>query len=493
MRSLIATRPRRLGWTALACLFVTCVSLYLTWSTSAHVYRLLTDGEIMKRFIVFPALVAVATLALLTACANTPERAITVSSASAPPAPDPVKSYMAQVVGVQWLNPLQRRDYPTEWQLLWTLGLAKPNKNDDMVRNDPDSFTTVKVVSSIVGSSRSETFEGYQHKYFEALTTLFHDNYFKYSTSFYNAHSLTDKATWRELAGIHVEFALPQGRLDPKAVEASTRDRMIKLFAIGNTYFPTAWTRNTPPDVHVTLGGPNAGFTSLSAALDYLQAHPTETAWAMNWDAPSFPPKGRQMNENMVLLVLAGPQYKTGREPLAWIGYPAVAKLSDYEIKQGQPSRVIQAWQAALTTAATNAGKQPIDIGYVIHDANNTHADSSDRIGNLAQGLTLNAPELDFSKQAFNTPALLGEMGAGTALTNVALGIAYANHLGKNVLVAGTTELAQPTALLVTPPAKVRPIDPEEGWFRARGENNAYLMWWGIRHNATYHRQGYSD
>ncbi|MFA6069728.1 MAG: virulence factor, partial [Janthinobacterium sp.] len=29
--------------------------------------------------------------------------------------------FMAQVVGVQWLNPLQRQDYPTEWQLLWTL------------------------------------------------------------------------------------------------------------------------------------------------------------------------------------------------------------------------------------------------------------------------------------------------------------------------------------------------------------------------------------
>ena len=24
----------------------------------------------------------------------------------------------AQVVGLQWLNPLQRKDYPTEWQLL---------------------------------------------------------------------------------------------------------------------------------------------------------------------------------------------------------------------------------------------------------------------------------------------------------------------------------------------------------------------------------------
>jgi hypothetical protein len=31
------------------------------------------------------------------------------------------------------MNPLIRRDYPAEWQLLWTLGLANPNKNDEVV------------------------------------------------------------------------------------------------------------------------------------------------------------------------------------------------------------------------------------------------------------------------------------------------------------------------------------------------------------------------
>jgi len=494
MHKLIATRLRRLGWTALACLFGACASIYFTWTTSSEAPPFLTDGEIMKRFLVLPALVGIATLAMLSACANGPAESSTARASAAPSVSEPAKPYMVQVVGVQWLNPLQRRDYSTEWQLLWTLGVTKPNKNDDMVRNDPDSFSTIKVVSSIAGAADGrETFRGYQQKYFQVLTTLFHGPYFKYSTSFYNAHSLTDKTTWRELAGIHVQFALPEGKLELVDATNFTRNELVNIFAIGNKSFPTAWTRSTPPDVHVTMGGPNAGFTSLSAALDYLKAHPNETAWAMNWDAPSFPPTDDQLNENMVLLVLAGPNYKTGREPLAWIGYPAVTKPEDYEIRQGQQARVIQAWQAALTTAATNADKQPMDIGYVIHDANSNHADSSDRLGNLAQGLTLNVPELNFAKQAFNTPALLGEMGAGTALTNVALGIAYANHLGKNVLVAGTTDLARPTAVLVTPPAKIRPIVPEEDWFRARGEHHAYLMWWGIRHNATPRRQGYSD
>lgn len=45
----------------------------------------------------------------------------------------PAVPVVAQAVGLEWLNPL-RRDYPTEWQLLWTLGLVKPNANDDMIR-----------------------------------------------------------------------------------------------------------------------------------------------------------------------------------------------------------------------------------------------------------------------------------------------------------------------------------------------------------------------
>ena len=53
---------------------------------------------------------------------------------------DTAKPFIAQVVGVQWLNPLQRQDYPTEWQLLWTLGKVRPNEKDDMVELHPAIF-----------------------------------------------------------------------------------------------------------------------------------------------------------------------------------------------------------------------------------------------------------------------------------------------------------------------------------------------------------------
>ena len=102
------------------------------------------------------------------------------------------------------------------------------------------------------------------------------------------------------------------------------------------------------------------------------------------------------------------------------------------------------------------------------------------RAGALAQTLTLQLPEFDFLKQSFNLTAVLGETGAGTALTNVALGIAYAHHFGKPVLV-------------VAPPAVVRPIRPDKPWFRARGGNHAYLPWWGLRHDAPEYYQGFSQ
>ncbi|OYO32332.1 hypothetical protein CD932_00960 [Janthinobacterium sp. PC23-8] len=396
------------------------------------------------------------------------------------------------------MNPLQRQDYPTEWQLLWTMGKVKPNKKDDMVELYPADFSDVRSVAGIASSNNGKgSFDNFHIKYVRQVITKFHGMYFSNPTYFYNAHDVKNKIGWRELAGIHVEYALPAERFDPLQAGEDLREQISSTFSIGNPNFPNSWTRSTPPDVRVTAGGANAGFVSLAAALDYLRAHPDETVWVMSWDAPSFP-KDEQINENMVLLVLAGPQFKTERDALAWIAYPATHQVSDFVAEKGLPPPTVQAWQATLAQAAGNGRKSDTEIGYVIHDAHHAHAASSDRLGNLAQTLTMELPAFDFLKQSFNTPALLGEMGAATALTNVALAIAQANHFGQNVLVAGTTDAGRTTGVLVLPPATVRPIDPVKPWFRARGGGNAYLMWWGIRHAwakldaGQFNEQGYS-
>jgi hypothetical protein len=496
MGALIATRKRRLLWTLLAFILVMALALWLVWRAdmaAPQLQPLHSIGDLMTRLLAIPALSAFSVLMLLTACVAGPT-AVPASASANPGISAPVKPFMAQVVGVQWLNPLQRRDYPAEWQLLWTLGLAKPNKDDDMVIAKPKKYSKLQSIGMVASSNDGkETFEGFHEKYIRKITSISRSNYFADPEYFYNVHS-RDKTKWRELAGIHIEYALPADKLDPLEAGDYTAKRIADIFEIGNPNDSTFWTRATPPDVHVTMGGANAGFTSLSAALDYLQAHPKESAWVMNWDAPNFP-KDEEINENLVLLVLAGPDFKTERAALAHIGYPASKAVADFEAQKGGPPRAVQAWKATFEAATHNAGKLDTDIGYVIYDANKSDPDSSDRIGKLAHTLSTELIEFDFMKQTFNTPALLGEMGAGTALTNVALGIAYANHAGKNVLVAGTTDAALPTAVLVVPPAQVRPVNHDARWFRARGENNAYLFWWGIRHDAEprAQMQGYSQ
>nr|WKF61509.1 hypothetical protein HUO10_006040 [Paraburkholderia busanensis] len=443
----------------------------------------------MKRFVALPFLVGIVVLSFTTAWSGSTARAAELGGMT-PATTASKKPFVAQVVGLEWMNPLQRRDYPTEWQLLWTLGLVKPNKNDDMVRTDSKSFTTIQPVAGIAnGVHGRETFQGFYEKYIDKLLILFGTKYVINQNYFYTVQS-PNKKRWKELAGIHVELAIPT-RLNPESAGHYLAEEITSEFNIGNPNFKDLWSKDTPPDVRVHVGGANAGFTSLNAALDYLQTHPQESVWVMNWDAPSFPPKDQQINENMTLLFLAGPDLKTEREPLAWIGRTAMGNVSDYEAKVGT-TRAVQAWKATIAQAAQNANVDSASLQFVVHDAGKGSEAASTRLVSLSQTLTETLPEFDYGKQMFNTPALLGDMGAGTALTDIALAIGRINHFGGNALVAGTTDPNHPTAVVILPPSKLTAIDPEQDWFRARGEDNAYLPWWGRRYDTNYRMQGYS-
>nr|WP_260449956.1 virulence factor [Burkholderia contaminans] len=447
-------------------------------------------GKKMTRWKGLQALAGIAVFAFATACSASTADAAQPVAASTSLASVQENPFLAQVVGLEWLNPLQRRDYPTEWQLLWTMGLVKPNKNEDMVRTDPKGFRTVRPVAGIAyGLNGRESFDGFYEKYIATFLGLFAEKYVMNGHYFYTVQPRSPRQ-WRELAGIRVEFAIPQ-RLAPQEAKDYLAYQIKDYFEIGNKSAKDLWSKDLPADIQIHVGNANAGFTSLNAALDYLQAHPQESVWVMNWDAPSFPPKDEQMNENLTVLFLAGPDLKTEREPLAWIGKAATSKVSDYEAKAGT-TRAVQAWKATITQAAQNANVDPASIQFVVHDAGKGSDAASTRLTSLSQTLTETLPEFDYTKQVFNTPALLGDMGAGTALTDIALAIGRINHFGGNALVAGTTDASHPTAVVVLPPSNLTPINPDGDWFRARGENNAYLPWWGRRHDTDYGIQGYS-
>ena len=149
----------------------------------------------MVRSILFYALGTFLIVLILSACVRlrTPTSTKVVSVTQNTPMPV-ARPFMAQVVGLQWLNPLQRRDYPTQWELLWMLGLVKPNSDDEMVKEKPDKYSRLQSIASIAaGNDGSESFDGYHEKYISKLMSLLHDVYYSDPEYFYNVHSAEDK------------------------------------------------------------------------------------------------------------------------------------------------------------------------------------------------------------------------------------------------------------------------------------------------------------
>ncbi len=200
----------------------------------------------MKRFFVVPGLAALMVFLFTTSLMRSVHAApVNALENSSPSVEESAKPFVAQVVGLMWLNPLQRRDYPTEWQLLWTQGLAAPNKNDDMVRTDPKSFTTLQSVAGIAyGNEGEETFKGFYHKYVSEFLVLMRSRYFSNASYFYTVKSENPK-DWRELAGIHIELALPP-RLDPIEAKTYFTNEFLQCFEIGPPSPKTLWSRDTP-------------------------------------------------------------------------------------------------------------------------------------------------------------------------------------------------------------------------------------------------------
>ena len=144
----------------------------------------------MIRLMLIPSLTAALAFAFCSSAKSAPSSAETSTSAMSSA---PKKPYVAQVVGVQWLNPLQRKDYPTEWQLLRIIGLAEPNKNDDMVKSEPELFLGIHPILAIAsGNDGTRSFKGYFSRYVNNLISPFRDIYFSDSSYFYNPHSLKD-------------------------------------------------------------------------------------------------------------------------------------------------------------------------------------------------------------------------------------------------------------------------------------------------------------
>lgn len=313
--------------------------------------------------------------------------------------------------------------------------MAKPNADEVQAKKDPESLSTVRSVAGIVFAFAppGQSFRGYYKTYIDSLLEKLCERYFMNKGDF--CAVAKGRQPRREVAGIRVEMVLPKG-LVPAENVAYAKMELISSCAIGHLEHatgrrdPELSTAAEPPDIHLTQGGLAAEFTSLEAALDFLEAHPDKTVWVLAFDAPSFP-KEEQINETGALLILALPDYPTGREPLAWIHRAGRMPLGK--------GRTATGWRAALGDAASRGHLAPDAIGYLVHDAGQGDA-ASKRLGDLSRGVAETPSGFDIHPQGFNSSAVLREMAAGTVPTNLLLGIAHEHDKHTPVNVAGTRE-----------------------------------------------------
>lgn len=468
MNRVILANGNKLGWTtALTALsFGICVFPLVRMSSVEIEY--LTTDDVIRRLLILPLTVSFYVFVVCFALMGFDTAKAQVSDESEPVREGERKALkMAQVLGVVWLNPLHRRDFPTEWRILRTLGLIKPDRACHLSGANALKLNTLQPALTVARQNgESETLRRAHERYIDEMFALL------------GRGQLEGLGGRAQIDAIRVEYAIPAYRLDPIEVQEDVRRRILGEFASGNAALGERPVDVPSVNVHVTPGGVNAGFTALNAALDYLQENPDKSVWVMNWDAPDCPSKDKQSNENMALLVLAGPGFEAECAPLAWIGKAAAGDIEHYAPRPGAV-RGIEAWRGTVAMAAANANSGVEKIDYVIHDAGTGSDVASARFGMLGRSLTEMLAGFDCRKQTFNAAAQLGDMGAGSALTNIAMAIGRAHHMGNTVLVAGTTHSDHPVAVVVVP------HEPPDGArfdavrLRARSDSSGCVPWWG--------------
>ncbi|MDK3026626.1 hypothetical protein QO239_28880, partial [Cupriavidus taiwanensis] len=117
---------------------------------------------------------------------------------------DPSTAPAALVLGVQWLNPLMRRSYPTHWNLLWVQGLVQPNADDTEAKRFKLGDAVGRLINGISPGKRLEDIPNLELSYWEGLSDLLDnplrtlDAYAVDPTYFYSVRQGTDRPDYMD-------------------------------------------------------------------------------------------------------------------------------------------------------------------------------------------------------------------------------------------------------------------------------------------------------
>ena len=384
------------------------------------------------------------------------------------------RHFAVQVMGVQWVNPVMRRSYPTQWNLLWALGVAKTDSDDYGAKHNasyqPRDGTLPAVTAIAVNDLKKLSFANYFEGYLLKALNPYRVPYFVNNNGFYSIKKDGSHRTWYDVS---VWFA-GSSEGNPKTLEEIVG---VSIYDISDGVSRKFNPEDKHPTVHV-VQGVDAGFRSLSSAMDYLEANPDKTAWVMAMDAPDYP-KYKQTTENCVLLILANANRPNERLPLALIHRVDDQPLAQFQNKP-QASAAHQAWTAALAGAAEHGNKTLADVGMTFIDTGRGQ-DKTRRLTAVSQALTQTQSDVDVKMRLFDMTARIGDGQAAMSVVNLAMGIAYSHERNKPVLVTDTADPAAAHAVLITPPPGHVAPDPNRRFSRATGEGRAYWPWWGAR------------
>ncbi len=463
MKRLYSTLLGRVGLSAaLTVVVMACAFLYLRWHVDQG--NDLSEDMLLRYLVLGPLCLGLMGFSGLSLLARHPGTMVAESRvcAAAPEASDPQpqlrRPAALQVLGIQWLSPIQRSDYPTQWHLLWAQGLAQPNPDDPRLAEDAKAFDKVDVFQPLIGA-QSQPLDAFG-SYLDKLLDQLRDGYHSDPAALYTVCAPKPDQR-RSLEGIFISCAVPE-TIDAGAARELVSERVTHAFGLGKAQ----------PVVHVHAGGAEAGVAALKLAQAYLHRFPSHSAWLLSWDAPDLPTP--TTSENLVLAILAGPEFDGGRHPLAWLGEPATAKPAA-ETPDGEQPDAVKLWSTAMHAAVASVDHD--GVGHVVHDTTN----SAEGIGGLVQALMDAVPDFAIHRGCFDAPKTFGDMGACTVPLSIALAVGRVAHFGgcAAVTVALPGEHGMAAVAVKAPSGDTLPL--KGTWFRAATEDFAHLPWWGRR------------
>lgn len=394
-----------------------------------------------------------------------------------PAAPSPGHVGMVDLIAVQWAGTLVSMDYPTHWNLLWQLGWAKKNADDENLADAPgERYAPVVGADMAPLQGLQKVFENTVPQWLRGLDAP------GLQSTGEAASSRTQKLMCC-LPGAWVDESAPTPQSWALALQAPRLPALALKRFVDHAWLEAAkgWS-NGPVDSFIDFGGSGTGFTALARAAHYLNAMPNEVLWLAAWSAPK-PGEVRDAGQHWVLMALAQPGWaaRRGLAPLARLAMPTRVMITADAGAEPNDGALGRAAGDALKQTLAQIALRPRAIARIFHDAGVQNERDRVPLSALLQGTHLAGIELTDPQRLSGLGDWPGDSrGPAAALLNLALASAHVHHTGRAVLCAGVTDPAAAYSVALGPPqapdTPPTPL-PTAPWPRADGLDKIYVPW----------------